>query len=195
MGNLQSQGGGKRHGDSNSDNKPKFDEILSRFSHEDRNNHRTTRPRNGRARSSGSLQFGMSRSEEDVREKTKEKSHSFSGLKDSLRRSFRVPSRDEQERRPKGKPKDRSQVVMGSWAGGEDAGRKKRSNSRDSGGGHRQASRTCSTGSSRSGSGRQSGGSVRRTASTGSSRRGSAGSRKSSGKRTNDGKSFISYFT
>ncbi|XP_066296222.1 RNA-binding protein with serine-rich domain 1-like isoform X2 [Branchiostoma lanceolatum] len=169
MGNLQSQGGGKRHGDS--------------------------RPRNGRARSSGSLQFGMSRSEEDVREKTKEKSHSFSGLKDSLRRSFRVPSRDEQERRPKGKPKDRSQVVMGSWAGGEDAGRKKRSNSRDSGGGHRQASRTCSTGSSRSGSGRQSGGSVRRTASTGSSRRGSAGSRKSSGKRTNDGKSFISYFT
>eukprot|EP00058_Branchiostoma_floridae_P004978 XP_002590466.1 hypothetical protein BRAFLDRAFT_124563 [Branchiostoma floridae] len=101
-------------------------------------------PRNGRARSSGSLQFGMSRSEEDVREQTKEKSHRFSGLKDSLRRSFRVPSRDEQERRPKGKPKDRSQVVMGSWAGGEDAGRKKRSNSRDSGGGHRQAGRTCS---------------------------------------------------
>ncbi|KAI8517276.1 hypothetical protein Bbelb_058570 [Branchiostoma belcheri] len=117
MGNLQSQAG-KRHGDS--------------------------RPRNGRARSSGSIQFGMSRSEEDVREKTKEKSHSFSGLKDSLRRSFRVPSRDEQERRPKAKPKDRSQVVMGSWAGGEDSGRKKRSNSRDSSGSHRQASRTCS---------------------------------------------------
>ncbi|XP_035698044.1 uncharacterized protein LOC118431068 isoform X2 [Branchiostoma floridae] len=168
MGNLQSQVG-KRHGDS--------------------------RPRNGRARSSGSLQFGMSRSEEDVREKTKEKSHSFSGLKDSLRRSFRVPSRDEQERRPKGKPKDRTQVVMGSWAGGEDAGRKKRSNSRDSGGGHRQAGRTCSSGSNRSGSGRQSGGSVRRTASTGSSRRGSAGSRRSSGKRRDDSKSFISYFS
>ncbi|XP_078696849.1 uncharacterized protein LOC144924976 isoform X2 [Branchiostoma floridae x Branchiostoma belcheri] len=168
MGNLQSQAG-KRHGDS--------------------------RPRNGRARSSGSLQFGMSRSEEDVREKTKEKSHSFSGLKDSLRRSFRVPSRDEQERRPKAKPKDRSQVVMGSWAGGEDSGRKKRSNSRDSSGSHRQASRTCSSGSNRSGSGRQSGGSVRRTASAGSSRRGSAGSRKSSGKRRDDGKSFISYFS
>ncbi|XP_019637217.1 PREDICTED: uncharacterized protein LOC109479670 [Branchiostoma belcheri] len=150
MGNLQSQAG-KRHGDSSSDNNSKFDEILSRFAHEDRNNHRTTRPRNGRARSSGSIQFGMSRSEEDVREKTKEKSHSFSGLKDSLRRSFRVPSRDEQERRPKAKPKDRSQVVMGSWAGGEDSGRKKRSNSRDSSGSHRQASRTCSPNGRRDG--------------------------------------------